>query len=139
MDANGQTGRVTFDGSVVTITRTGLSRLTGGGGDLRIPVAEIAEVHLQPAGRLVSGFIHFASPASKRRPAAGDATSVVFAHRQAAAFEILGDEVRRAINEPRPTAGPSVADELTKLARLIELELLTREEFETAKARLLGR
>ena len=40
--------------------------------------------------------------------------------------------------EPEPLAGPSVADEITKLASLLSAGHLTQAEFDTKKAQLLG-
>ena len=58
-------------------------------------------------------------------------------------YNSLGIPLRRT-GQPAPTTQPalspiSVADELTKLAGLRDSGILTSEEFETEKARLLGR
>ena len=144
-EARGQTGTVVFDGEFVTIVRSGLSRLTTGRPTKRIALADITAVEVTPAGHLVSGYIRFASPGagSTKKGPAGDETAVVFTKSQASAFEEMRAAVDEAIGRKQTilSAGGagSLADELTKLARLIELELLTREEFEEAKAKLLGR
>jgi hypothetical protein len=140
-EARGQTGTVVFDGEFVTITRSGLSRLTTGRPTKRIAIADISSVEVRPAGPVVSGYIRFLFPGvgPSAAGAANDENAVVFTKRQAPSFEDLRAAVEEAIGRrPVPSHDGSVADELTKLARLIELELLTREEFEAAKAKLLG-
>jgi len=149
--AKGHTGTVSFDGSFVTITRSGMTRLTVGKGEKRIPLGSISGVEFKPAGALVNGFIQFTIPGGvERRSRAGsrtvdagrDENSVLFTRKEQPAF----DELRRLIEAAMVqraapmTAGPSsVADELAKLARLVEQGLLSRQEFDVQKARLLGR
>ncbi|MFG2059662.1 DUF4429 domain-containing protein [Micromonospora sp. NPDC048930] len=156
LEARGQNGTVTFDGTFVTITRTGMARLTIGKGDKRIPVATITAVQWKPPGSLVNGFIQFTIPGgNEQRSRAGsqtfnaaqDENSVLFTGKQRPAFEQLRHAVEQAIAQryaapqqyaPAP-AQSSVADELTKLGQLVQQGLLSREEFEAQKARLLGR
>lgn len=153
--ARGQSGTVMFDGTFVTISRTGLSRLTIGKGDKRIPVASIAAVQWKPAGALVNGFIQFTLPGGvERRSRAGsqtfdaarDENSVVFTKKQAPEFEQMRQAVEQAIahryapqQQYAPAPAASVADELMKLGQLVQQGLLSREEYEQQKARLLGR
>lgn len=151
--ARGQTGTVTFDGAFVTIARTGMARLTIGKGDKRIPAGSIAAVQWKPAGALVNGYIQFTIPGgNEQRSRAGSATfnaaqdenSVVFTKKQAPVFEQLRQAVEAAIAQryaPQqayaPSAAPSVADELAKLGQLVQQGLLSRDEYEAQKARLL--
>ncbi|MEV7621429.1 DUF4429 domain-containing protein [Actinoplanes sp. NPDC089786] len=139
LEARGQNGTVTFDGAEIILTR---SRLLGTPFDQRIPVSAIADVELRPAGSLLSGFIKFRS-AGGTPPTGAD---IVFSRRQEPQFAALRDAVAEAIGRRgaaagaigrRPAEEGSVADELTKLARLVELELLTRDEFDEQKAKLL--
>lgn len=155
LQARGQSGTVTYDGTFVTISRTGLSRLTVGKGDKRIPAASITAVQWKPAGALVNGFIQFTLPGGNERRAragsqtfnaAADENSVVFTRKQAPAFEQLRAAVEQSIAQryapqqpmyaPAPQA-VSVADELAKLGQLVQQGLLSREEYEAQKARLL--
>lgn len=141
--ARGQNGIVTFDGVTVAILRTGMSRVLAGSGEKLIPIAAVGAVQMRPAGPLISGFIRFAPAGEQQSRLRTDEYSVVFGRSQATAFTHLGRAVEAAITPALSgpaagAAGTSVADELTKLARLVELELLTRDEFEVEKARLLG-
>lgn len=152
LQARGQSGTVTFDGTFVTISRTGLSRLTVGKGDKRIPAASITAVQWKSAGALVNGFIQFTLPGGNERrsragsqtfDAARDENSVVFTRKQEAAFAAVRQAVEQSIAQryaPQQTYAPapsSVADELAKLGQLVQQGLLSREEYEAQKARIL--
>lgn len=154
MQVKGHTGTVEFDGSFVTITRSGMARLTVGKGDKRIPVASITAVQWKPPGMLVNGYIQFTIPGgNEQRSRAGSATfdagkdenSVLFTKAQAPKFEELRAAIENAIAQryaPQPMYVPqpaaSVADELAKLGQLVNQGLLTHEEYAAQKARLLG-
>jgi hypothetical protein len=47
-------------------------------------------------------------------------------------------EATARTRHPAPTVSPSPVEELTKLADMLEKGLLTREEFDLMKAKLLG-
>ncbi|GLY99325.1 SHOCT domain-containing protein [Actinoplanes sp. NBRC 103695] len=153
MEARGQNGTITFDGAVVTVTRHGFTPLAAVRAGKRIPVGDIAEVELRPAGALVSGFLAI-RPVGGGGRARGAEDAIVFNRRQEPQFAALRQAVvghradggRTAIDDGGTVAeggetvadgGGTVADELTKLAKLVELELLTREEFDEQKAKLL--
>lgn len=152
MEAKGKTGRIEFDGEYVTIHRESfLARTSVGKGQKRLHVAQITAVQWKPAG-LVNGFVQFTVPGGNERrskfgsqtqDAAKDENSVVFTKRQQPSFEALRQAVDAAISAQhapaRPAvAAPSVADEIGKLAALTQSGSITQEEFEQAKARLLG-
>jgi hypothetical protein len=145
--ARGETGIVMFDGATVTILRRGMSLLATGPKEKRIGLSTIATVQIRPAGLLISGFIRFAPIGEADSRPRTDEHSVVFSRSQATAFMDLGRAVEEAMTPELHRQGDrvalapvvSVADELTKLARLVEQELLTRDEFDTEKARLLRR
>lgn len=154
LQARGQSGTVTWDGAFVTISRTGMARLTVGKGDKRIPINSITAVQWKPAGALVNGFIQFSLPGgveqrsragSQTFNAASDENSVVFTKKQAPAFEQLRQAVEAAIAQqhmPQQAYAPppaSLADELAKLGHLVDQGLLSRDEYDQAKARLLAR
>jgi hypothetical protein len=154
MEAEGKTGQVQFDGQYVTITRNGfLARSVVGKGEKRLHVAQIAAVQWKPAGAVVNGFIQFTVPGGNERrsrmgsqthDATRDENSVVFTKKQQPEFEALRTALDAAIahqHAPAQVAMPpatSVADELAKLAGLVQAGALTQEEFRQAKARLLG-
>ena len=154
--AKGLNGRVTFDGQVVAIERKGLwARVTLGKGTKSFPVTAITGVQLKPAG-IVPGFIQFTVPGGNEQTssfghqssdASRDENSVLFGGRQQAEFVAVRDAVQAAVAQsqrrgpaPAPRRGSvSVADELAKLAHLLDVGVLTRAEFEGQKAKLLAR
>lgn len=154
MEAKGKTGRIEFDGDYVTIHRDSLlARSVVGKGEKRLHVAQIAAVQWKPAGAVVNGFIQFTVPGGNERrsrfgsqtnDAAKDENSVVFTKRQEPAFELLRAAVdarvaaQHAPAAAAPAAVVSVADELSKLASLVQSGAITQEEFQQAKGRLLG-
>jgi hypothetical protein len=153
MEAKGKTGQVQFDGQYVTITRNGfLARSVVGKGEKRLHVAQIAAVQWKPAGAMVNGFIQFTVPGgnerrskfgSQTKTAVHDENSVVFTKKQQPAFEKVRAALDAAIAQQHaPTAqapaASSVADEIAKLSGLAQSGALTQEEFQQAKARLLG-
>lgn len=61
--AKGANGTVTFDGRMVTITRSGgLASLTIGSGEKRIPVSSITAVQWKKPGFFAKGFMAFTVP-----------------------------------------------------------------------------
>lgn len=152
LEARGTNGTMTFDGVYVTITRTGMARLTLGKGDKRIPVFSISSVQWKPSGALVNGFIQFSLPGGNERrsragsntmDAAKDENSVVFNRKQEPGFVKMREAIESAIAQrhaPQQAYAPapsSLADELAKLGQLVQQGLLSRDEFEVQKARLL--
>ena len=107
MEARGRGARVSFDGSYVTIARSGWS--APGKGEKRIPVQSITAVRWKPAG-LMSGYIQFTvlggsevHTRSGRQTidAARDENSVVFARRRQPDFQVLREAVEQALVQPR--------------------------------------
>jgi hypothetical protein len=151
IQAKGQNGTVTFDGHTVLIERKGLSaRLLVGVGEKSIPIASINAVQWKNAG-FSAGFIQFTiSGGSERRSKFGkqssdamhDENSVTFHVRQQPAFEELRKAIDAAVSArhaPQAAAAPvSVADELAKLAQLMQQGVISQPEFEQQKARLLA-
>ncbi|MFD7731275.1 DUF4429 domain-containing protein [Kitasatospora phosalacinea] len=149
IEAKGNTGQVTFDGEYVTITRKGFrARMTVGKGEKRIHVSQITAVQWKPPGMLVNGFIQFTVPGGIERrsgfgsqtgSAAEDENSVLFLKNQAPAFEELREAVDEAIaRQHRPASSDSLADELAKLQHLADTGALSAQEYDAAKARILG-
>ncbi len=152
IEVKGQGGQVQFDDHFVTITRKGfLARATLGKGEKRIPIAQITAVQWKPAGPVMNGFIQFTLPGgverrssfgSQTKSAANDENSVIFTKRQQPAFEKLRAAVEDAITQqhaPSSVSGSEdFAGQLAKLQALVESGVLSEEEFQVAKARLLG-
>ena len=129
-----------------------MARATVGKGDKMIPVASVTAVQFKPAG-MVRGFIQFTVPGGNEDRSrfgkqsidkAKDENSVLFGVTQKAAFEQLRDAVQAAIVQrhapitPAATAPTGVAAELKQLGELRESGVISPEEFEAQKAKLLG-
>lgn len=139
---------ISFDGQFVEITRKGGLGSLHRKGTKRIAATAIRAIQLKEPG-LTVGFIQFTIGADAPRTthrggtateAVRDENAVIF-KRNLAEFQELRDRIERAIASPAQTnasSGPSVADELAKLAALRSSGVLTDEEFQQQKARLLG-
>ncbi|MFD9719376.1 DUF4429 domain-containing protein [Streptomyces sp. NPDC059076] len=151
IEASGRSGQIEFDGQYVTITRRGfLARATHGKGEKRLHVSQISAVQWKPAGVMINGFIQLSIGGADRQAlkgartvnAAQDENSIVFTKKQQPEFERLRAALDQAIaaqHAPTPTVGAvSVADELSKLGSLMQQGLITQEEFDQQKARLLN-
>lgn len=107
IQAKGHTGIVGFDGTFVTISRTGLlARAAVGQGEKRIPIRQVTAVQWKPASRLYHGFIQFTLPGGNEiRSRSGkqtfdathDENSVVFTRKQQESFQAVRDAIELAI------------------------------------------
>lgn len=153
LEVKGHNGQVQFDGQTVTITRKGiLARATVGKGEKRFHISQISSVQWKPAGPFVNGFIAFSAAGGNERrskfgsqtsSAVNDENSVLFVRgKQQKAFEELRAAVEAAIAAHHGPAAQSpaasVADELAKLATLREQGVISDDEFQQQKQRLLG-
>jgi hypothetical protein len=153
IEVKGHTGQIQFDGDYVTITRKGFNaRLSVGKGEKRIHISQISGVQWKPAGLLVNGFLQLTIPGgnerrsafgSQTKSAAQDENSVIFTKKQMPEFEKLRAAIDAAIAAHHSPQAPgqssgSTADELAKLGALRDQGLLSPEEFEQQKAKLLG-
>jgi hypothetical protein len=153
LEAKGTNGTLEFDGQTVTIKRTGFSaRMLVGGGEKRIPVASLTAVQWRKAG-LTTGFIQFtlaggierrSKPGQTGSDAKHDENTVTFHARQQPTFEPIREAIEQAIaarHAPQtaaPVATASIADELGKLAALRDQGVISAQDFEAGKARILG-
>jgi hypothetical protein len=137
VEVKGYSGTVIFDGQSVTITRTGLGRLTIGKGQIRIPVSSVTAVMWKPAGPLVNGYIHFSMlGSSDRRSRFGrqtkdighDENSVIFTRRQMPDFDHLRVAVEAAIQHGFQPQVASVPEQIAQLAALRDRGILTEAE-----------
>jgi hypothetical protein len=133
--AHGRHVTVTFDGRYVNISRSRPSSRTRN--TLSVPVASISSLRWEPAAAASPGFLRFALAGS-----AEDGCLAAFNRAQQPAFEALKDAVLQAIGDHQDQVGHpealSKAEELTKLATLLQQHVLTPDEFTAAKARLLS-
>jgi Short C-terminal domain/Domain of unknown function (DUF4429) len=153
--AIGVDGYCAFDGQFLTLQHVGLGRLTVGKGVKRIPVGYVSAVQVKPAGAVISGFIQFTLPGGIERrsefgrqtfDAVGDENSIVFIRDQEASFLAFRDALESVIaarhNPSAPVAVaalPSVLDQISQLAGLRDVGILTPAEFDEKKAELLSR
>jgi hypothetical protein len=154
--AKGYNGQVTFDGNFITINRKGaLARMSVGKGEKRIPIASVTAVQWKPPGGLVNGFIQFSilggnegrsRMGRQTTDAAKDENSIIVTRKQAPEFEALRAAVDDAILERhRPQQSAVIAapqtsrlDELKQIGELRDSGVLSTEEFESEKARIMG-
>jgi hypothetical protein len=152
VEVKGHNGTVVWDGTFVTIRRTGfLARASIGKGEKRIPLASITAVQWKPAGALVNGFIQFTMGGgnetrskfgSQTTDAAKDENSVIFIKKQMAEFDALRSEIESAIVQRANPSAPATPDHLAQLKQLGELRdagVLSEDEFNTKKSEILGR
>ena len=149
MLAQGTNGSVEFRGNHITIKRKGLANVLTQGiqGDKTIPLSSITAVQFRPAGSMIAGLIQFSIVGGREfrggmLEATKDENAVMFDRSQEAAFVALRDVVQSVISAQatppaQAMAGSSRADELLKLASLLEKGHLSRDEFETVKRELL--
>lgn len=149
MQIDGSNGTVWLDDDQIRIRHRGFANFLtqGSHGEKTIPLRNITAVQLKQAG-WTAGYIQFTLVGGIDRPggvmeATKDENAVLFLKEQQAGFEKLKAEVEarvRAIHSsPQGAAtGPGLAEELERLAGLVERGFLTREEFEAKKANLLA-
>lgn len=152
MEVKGHNGTVVWDGTFVTIRRTGfLARASIGKGEKRIPLTSINAVQWKPAGALVNGFIQFTLSGGNESKskfgyqtvdASKDENSVIFIKKQMPSFEALRVEIEHAIanlSSPSMSAPPDHLSQLRQLAELRDSGVLSEDEFSAKKAEILGR
>lgn len=152
---SGKNGELSFDGTTVQITKKRLF----GGGTQQFPVSSLQAVNFKGGTKLTIGYIQFVTSGQSAMPAPRlsdtaankefyrEPNVVSFGGRSTADFEAIRDEVQAAMHAARsaaaaPATAPSaggVADELKKLAELRDSGVLSAEEFDAEKSRLLGR
>jgi hypothetical protein len=151
-EAKGVNGQVRLYPDRLVIARNGaMGFLTQGlKGEKAILIRQISSVQFQDATVLTRGYIHFAFVGGQGNKvglttAGRDENSVLFSRAQRDAFAQLRDQVmalmeRQETAAATPAALPasSVADELAKLAALVDQGVLSKAEFEEQKRRLLS-
>lgn len=152
LTAKGVGGQITVEGDWITISRKGLMAKSTHGltGDKRIPVSSLTAVQFKKPG-IANGYLQLVligSQESKRgvMDAAKDENSVMFTSRQQADFEAIRDHLEQRITQrmtmsSSPTivqaAAPTLASQLKELAELRDQGILTDEEFQAQKTKLL--
>jgi hypothetical protein len=151
IEAKGRLGTtVTFDGTTVTISRSGfMAATTAGTGEKRIPLGMISAIQFKSATALVHGYMQFSFSGEVQRSRrqqslndrATDENTVQFTKAQLPAFEAIRDAIEAArvqAHNPRSAlAAPSVAERIQQLAGLRDQGLISPEEYEAKRAQLL--
>jgi hypothetical protein len=151
--AEGTTGIVTANEIEVSIKFKGVGRLINGG-DESYPMEKIKAVGFKAPTLLVGGHIQFGVLDAHGRAEANSTNSgfifgsmehmVQFDKKSLKDFTALKEFVEQQIekhksgNSSKQPSQLNVADELEKLARLKESGVLTDDEFQMQKKRLLG-
>lgn len=150
LTAKGVNGQLEVEGDWVTIKRKGaMAKLTQGmKGEKRIPIANVTSVQFKPANRVTNGYIQFSMTGSSEnkggiRDATKDENSVMFQKKAMPDFIAVREHVEaylttRIGNTGGAQAAPDLADQLTRLAGLRDQGILSDEEFNTQKAKLLA-
>jgi hypothetical protein len=147
LEVKGYTGTVVFDGQSITIIRSGVGRVTGGGrGQIRIPVSNVTAVMWKPAGPMLNGYIHFSIPGTNMMSRNRSSNirlsqnTVSFLRSQMQEFEALRDAVEAAIQRGTQPAvvTASIPEQIAQFAALRDQGILTEEEFAAKKAALLS-
>lgn len=135
----------------VVITRKGfISKLTQGffKGDKTIYIHQITSIQIKKGGILTNGYIQFSlggGVESKRGivDATKDENTVMFNYRHNDLVAKIKKYVENVMQKQRESVQktsqiPSVADEIRKLKSLVEAGIITQEEFEAQKEKLLS-
>lgn len=146
----GHNGQITLSDEALTISRKGFLGLMTQGlkGDKRIPYSSISAVQYRKAGPLVNGYIQFSILGGMESrggvlSAGGDENTVMFRSAQNARFSWLRDEIERRASAAKAPKSPaaassSTAEQLSKLADLLDRGLLSETEFLAEKAKILA-
>lgn len=164
IEASGRGVDVRFDGQYVTLNRSGgfLSGSMTGKGEKRIHISQLTAIQWTAPTAVSVGVIRFVLPGvveqrssrgQQGRDARHDENAVRFPRSQQPAFENLRAAIEHAIAsfhaartqqppqvmaqpQPQPVASPT--EELYRLGQMAQQGLLSPEEFQAAKSRLLG-
>lgn len=130
----------------VTITPKGVTGFLTKGlkGTKTIPLFSISAIQFKKSG-ITNGYLQFTVPGGNEskaglRAAAYDENSFIFRGKNEKALEIkeyIEERIQQLRNPQVTSSGPSLSDELQKLADLKAQGILSEEEFQTAKRRLI--
>jgi len=135
---------------MVTITPKGVLGFLSKGikGTKEIPFTSIVAVQLKEAGPLFNGYLQFTIPGGNESrggifAATRDENTFMFRHAKNNAMakeikEYIGEAMRKARTPQAATPATNLSDELQKLAPLREQGVLSEDEFQAAKRKLIG-
>lgn len=116
-------------------------------GTKEIPFASIYAIQFKEAGNLTSGFLQFTIPGGNESrgglfAAAQDENTFMFTKINNILAKEIKDYIDGAVRKSRaaqaPTFATNLSDELQKLAQLKAQGILSEEEFQAAKKKLIG-
>lgn len=144
----GNNGQIELRDDCIVITRKGILGVLSQGlkGEKRIPYTSISAVQFKPAGLMFAGYIQFTIIGGNEARggvfnATSDENTVMF--NDTKSFAQLRDEVESRVAKAKlpqfaPAPAVDLADQIAKLGGLLEKGLITRDEFDTQKAKLLN-
>jgi len=146
LTAKGHNGQIELYNSKVCIRRQGmLGFLTQGlKGDKNITISSISSIQFKKAGMLTNGYIQFSFIGGQEAKggvfqATKDENTVMFTVKQQPLFEEIKNIIERKVMVDGCSESIiSDADELIKLASLVDKGILTEEEFQYKKKHILG-
>jgi DNA-directed RNA polymerase subunit RPC12/RpoP len=138
-------------GDTISICKRGWANALASGmnGERTIQIPSLTSVQMKPAALLTPGYILFSYAGSKPFmggviDATQDPDAFLFGtdqNRDVAEFKTLVEKKMREARQPAPannSKGNSLADELRSLAELKQQGILSQEEFDAAKKKLLA-
>jgi hypothetical protein len=100
---DGHNGQIDFDGAALHITREGKLGQMNGNPPTTIQVADVVDVIIHEPGKIVKGYMYFATAAAPEAPEftklSQNAATVLVAKKQLEAAKALRDEVLKAIGK----------------------------------------
>lgn len=146
VEAQGHNGQLELTDTVLRIKRKGILAFMTQSlkGDKEILISQISSIQFKKANAFTNGYIQFAFLGG--REAKGgllqgtqDENTVLFRVSQQGAVEALRDELQRRISAAtsKPSQSSSL-DDLEKLATLRDKGIVSEEEFQQKKKKLLG-
>lgn len=149
MKVIGKNGEIEFDGTIVRVKRgiEGKAAIftTGIGfqGEKKIPLEQVVSVTFKAPTTMLVGYFQVVTigytPPRNLNDVVRDENTVTFIKKDLSEFEALRDELEHAIaNKPSSAAvGESPLDALKKLKELLDLGVISNEEFEEKKSALM--
>ena len=116
-------------------------------GDKEILIRNITGVQLKPGSAMLNGYIQFTIPGgneSKRGIGAAtqDENTVMFHKNENEVAKSIKDKIEQIqmdMNKPQAVAASSPVDEIRKLKTLLDDNIITQEEFDEKKSKLLAK
>jgi len=147
LDAKGVAGQIEVHDEKIVIKRAGALAFLSHGmkGNKEIPISQITAIQFKPAGSFINGYLQFSILGGVESKggvlAAGtDENTLMFRKAQQPDFEKAKQliEVRIYTKKEQKSSGGSDLAELEKLANLKKKGIISREEFEAKKKKILG-